>query len=293
MTHKQDKSRSKIVVGGVPEHFNLPWHLAIEQNAFDPLGVDLEFIEFRGGTGAMSRALRDGEIDIALLLTEGCVAELLKGNQSKIVKVYVASPLIWGIHVAADSEIKTIDQMRGRRYAISRFGSGSHLMAIVDAAERGWPIDELQFVSIRNLKGARETLAAHEADVFFWEKYTTSPIVCSGEFRRIGVRQTLWPAFVVCVREVCLDNQARLIRRILSIVDSFCAELMVHDNAIELISDRYGLRQELVEEWFALTKWEIGFSKPIEALETARDYLEKLDLVPKSEILTKDLWFDL
>jgi hypothetical protein len=54
------------------------------------------------GTGKMCQMLRDGETDIAVILTEGIVKDITAGNPSKIVQVYVDSPLIWGIHVAAN-----------------------------------------------------------------------------------------------------------------------------------------------------------------------------------------------
>ena len=37
----------------MPEHFNLPWHLAKERGLFEKHGVDVEFIEEPLGTGAM------------------------------------------------------------------------------------------------------------------------------------------------------------------------------------------------------------------------------------------------
>jgi sulfonate transport system substrate-binding protein len=40
-------------VGGVPEHFNLPWHLALEQGLFAKRGLDLTWIDVPNGTGAM------------------------------------------------------------------------------------------------------------------------------------------------------------------------------------------------------------------------------------------------
>jgi hypothetical protein len=40
--------------------------------------------------------------DIAVILTEGIV-KIIAAGASKIVQVYVESPLIWGIHVAANS----------------------------------------------------------------------------------------------------------------------------------------------------------------------------------------------
>ena len=224
-TNARFNEPTKIVVGGVPEHFNLPWHQAIEQDAFANIGVDVKFKTYHGGTGAMTRALRNGEVDVALLLTEGCVADLLNGNPSKIVKNYIQTPLIWGIHVGAESSIDSIEQMRGKRYAISRFGSGSHLMAIVDASERGWETDELKFKKIGNLKGARKALTTDEADIFFWEKYTTDPFVQSGEFRRIGIRETLWPAFVVCASESCIENNENQLRQVLEVINRFSTKL--------------------------------------------------------------------
>ena len=86
----------------------------------------------------MTAALAANELDVALLLCEGAVTNILRDHDHRLVKIYVASPLIWGIHVAADSDITTVDQIRDKVFAISRAGSGSHLIAIVDAAERGW-----------------------------------------------------------------------------------------------------------------------------------------------------------
>jgi TRAP-type uncharacterized transport system substrate-binding protein len=75
--------------------------------------------------------LRDGETDIAVI-TEGIVKISLL-EMSKIVQVYVQSPLIWGIHVAANSKYKTVSDLEDTKVAISRQGSGSQLMAYVNA----------------------------------------------------------------------------------------------------------------------------------------------------------------
>src|SRR5690606_33442108 len=90
-------------IGGVPEHFNLPWHLAIERGDFTSAGIDLKWTDYPGGTGAMCTDLRNGKIDLAVVLTEGMVADIAKGNPSHIIQLFVKSPLIWGIHVPAAS----------------------------------------------------------------------------------------------------------------------------------------------------------------------------------------------
>ena len=102
------------------------------------------------------------------------------------MSVYTESPLIWGIHVPASSRLRSVEELAGARYAISRRGSGSHLMAFVHARERGWPLDRLELVVVRDLKGAIDAFAQDGADVFFWEKFMTKPLVDDGRFRRVA-----------------------------------------------------------------------------------------------------------
>ena len=49
----------------------------------------------------MTKALNDGELDVAVLLTEGIVKDIACGGKNKIVGVFVSSPLCWGIHTGA------------------------------------------------------------------------------------------------------------------------------------------------------------------------------------------------
>ncbi len=277
-------------MGGVPEHFNLPLHLALEKNAFEVAGVDVRYQDFPGGTGAMTRGLKDNEIDVGIVLFEGAVANVLRGNAIKIVKVYVQSPLIWGVHVAAESSFKKIGDVRGGRYAISRNGSGSHLIAIVDASERGWKTDDMNFVKVGGLSGAREALPNGDADTFLWERYMTQPYVENGEFRRIGERIAPWPAFVVAVRENVLEQRASEIRKVFEVIDAECQELMSNPDATDLISARYELEPGEAREWFAHVRWHVGFDEPTEDLERVIGYLEQVGIVDTQGAQPADVW---
>lgn len=80
-------------IGFVPEHFSTPIHFA--QKYF---GLDAELIPFISGTGHMINALRAGEIDVGIGLTEGWVAGLGKDDTPgdggyRIVGTYVETPL--------------------------------------------------------------------------------------------------------------------------------------------------------------------------------------------------------
>jgi len=98
-------SITTLRIGGVPEHFNLPIHLAMERKLFETRGVAVEWTTFKGGTGQMTKALADGEVDMCILLTEGIVSSIVKGNTAKIISEYVTTPLTWGVHTGAKNTL--------------------------------------------------------------------------------------------------------------------------------------------------------------------------------------------
>ena len=42
-----------LQIGGVPEHFNLPWQLAAEQGLFAKKSLAINWHYYKGGTGEM------------------------------------------------------------------------------------------------------------------------------------------------------------------------------------------------------------------------------------------------
>ena len=170
----------------------------------------------------MTKALRDESIDVAILLTEGIVADLHRGNPSKSVGTYVGTPLTWGVHVPAGSPVRDVEGLRAdgapARYAVSRMGSGSHLMAVVDARSRGWePATALEVEIGGGLDGCRAAFrdggAAAQRLAFMWEKFTTKPYVDGGEFARIGECVTPWPCFLVAASDAALAFKGDRCRR--------------------------------------------------------------------------------
>ncbi|MBT8232107.1 MAG: ABC transporter substrate-binding protein [Saprospiraceae bacterium] len=247
----------KIRIGGVPEHFNLPIHLAIENGDFESRNVKVEWTTFSGGTGQMTKALRNDEVDLCVLLTEGIISDIIKGNKSKLISVYVKTPLCWGIHTGAKNELSNYKDIYDKKYGISRFGSGSHLMPIVDAKSQGQNLEEEQFHVIKNLEGALISLDNLETDVFYWEKYTTKPYVDSGRLKRIGEYVTPWPCFVIAATDKILEEQPENVIRVLRTIHDSCDHFMQNDKAIEMVSERYNQKLVDVERWFHSTEWAI------------------------------------
>ncbi|MEZ4931976.1 MAG: hypothetical protein R2788_07645 [Saprospiraceae bacterium] len=114
---------------------------------------------------------------------------------------------------------KMWEDMQGKRYAISRFGSGSHLMwpSWIRCSEAGRPTN-FQFCKIGNLTVARAAFAAGEADVFLWEKFMTKPYVDNGEFRRIGETTTPWPCFMIAARNERIRRSGKALKAMIEVI---------------------------------------------------------------------------
>jgi sulfonate transport system substrate-binding protein len=281
-----------VNIGGVPEHFNLAWYLGLKNGDFKAENINLRWHDYFGGTGEMCKGLRNGDIDMAVILTEGIVKDIIAGNPSKIVQVFVKSPLNWGIHVAHHSKFQSIDDLKGSRAAISRYGSGSHLMSYVNAENNNWDLEkDLKFEVIKNLEGAVEGLTEEKADYFMWEKFTTKPLVDNGTFRRIGNLPSPWPCFVIAVREEFLKTNLEDVKTILNIVNTTTEEFKDIPSIDRMIANRYEQEIEDVQEWLGLTEWsQNNISK--ETITKVQDELFALNIIPEKWNY-EDLVFDI
>ena len=229
--------------------------MAIEEGAFEERGIQLEWTDVPEGTGKMCQLLKDDEADLAIILTEGIIKSIIEGNPARIIQGYIASPLLWGIHVAATSPYKTLEDLKNKKTAISRFGSGSHLMAYVNAQNQGWDTNELQFEIVDTIDGAVEALENGQADYFMWEHFTTKPLVTKGIFRRIDDCPTPWPCFVIAASHKCLQEQPAIVRHVLEIINQYTSDFKRIPSIDRTLSNRYQQELEDIQNWLAITHW--------------------------------------
>jgi ABC-type nitrate/sulfonate/bicarbonate transport system substrate-binding protein len=247
----------QIDIGGVPEHFNLPWHLGIDHGIFKKNGVDLRWHEYNTGTGDMVKALASYELDAAVVLTEGIVQSILKGNSARIFDCFVQTPLHWGVHVNSSSFIQSAADLAKAKVAISRFGSGSHLMAAYFFEGLGQKLQPEDFVIVNNLEGARKALNEDGNLVFFWEQFTTQWLVNIGEFRRIAICPTPWPCFMLAVSQQAWAEKQEALISMFTIVQQQVRSMLQLDSLIAILADRYKMTSEEAEQWLLTVKWNV------------------------------------
>ena len=281
------KQMKRFKIGGVPEHFNLPWKLAIEERKLVDLGIELHWSDMTGGTGQMIKGLQTGTLDIAVLLTEGITKSILQGLDAKIVTVFVTTPLRWGIHVPYNSDIQTVKQLENQTFAISREGSGSHLMTYVRAKQEGWNLKELKFNVVGDVYGGLWALENNQAQAFLWEKYTTFPFTEQKKCRYIDEVVTPWPCFVIAVRSEVLAENKELLKSVFERVNQEAKAFKENPNAAEIIAWRYNLKLEQTQSWLSETDWNYDNSMMKDSIENVVNTLESLDLISAKE---KDNW---
>lgn len=267
-------------VAGVPEPYNLPWHLAMERGRFADSGIDVRWHTVPEGTGRMCQMLREDELDMAVLVTEGAVRDILNGGPHRIVSTFVESPLPWGVHVPARSDLRQPAQLKGVPFAISRHGSGSHIMAMLYAERLGWRPRAEDLVVVHNMEGAAARMASGDPLIFLWETYVTSRYVDAGVMRRVDEVRGDWPGFVIVAREDFARTQPTVVSQALGVLDRAVSGLGLSAHTVELVMRNAGFTAELAGEWLRHVRWEVG--RPgAGAFQPLIATLQDLGLVPE------------
>jgi len=269
-------------VGGVNEPFNLPWLKAFEANAFAPLGIEVTFTNYAGGTGALVGALENRMIDLATVLTEGGVTAIGRGSNIRLHSAFVASPLRWGIHISGKAAQKKVADLKGKKFAISRFGSGSELMAYELANQQDWKLKDSQFVEVGGIDGAVEALPKRKAHIFLWERFVTAPLVKQGVFKRVGEIPTPWPSFYTAARPALLDADRALIDSAVEIMMGHAAQLVDDpESTITEIVDRYGMSKRDARTWLGGVEWPSTVYVDTDVLTTVIARMHELGRIDK------------
>jgi sulfonate transport system substrate-binding protein len=268
-----------LKIGGVTEHFNLPWNIAVEQNKFTEAGVELDWKFFPGGTGVMTEALKTGELDLAILLTEGFVSAAAKGLKAKIVKEYITSPLGWGIFTGAKSQFYSVYNRLPKKYAISKLGSGSHLMAMIHAEQRGERVDAKDLIEVKSIDGAMQSLTDNETQIFYWEKYMTKAHVENGTVRMIGEFSAPWSSMLIIASDEALATKRSKIAKVLEVINTESERFVTSPQSVKLLTERFKLTEADAYTWLLSTVWSHDYSVRLLGLENAKQALLKIGSV--------------
>ena len=253
-----------ITVACVPEHFSQPlFELSQDSTAFSKEGLVLKLITSPGGTGQMIEFLETDKSDIAVALTEGIVLrainDLLHNTEDpiQILGSYVESPLIWSIAIHPNATYKSINDLKNARIGISRFGSGSHIMAFVMGLQNNWPKHNYTFVEMRDIKGLLNGMENNEIDCFLWERVTTKPYYDQKLLKMLDIVIAPWPAFCLATKKsLSISKASKFNIGVKQAIDTFVKDFQT--TGIAKIMENKQLHYPTatdIQDWFSNVKF--------------------------------------
>ncbi|KAJ2893694.1 hypothetical protein MKZ38_008318 [Zalerion maritima] len=258
-------SSTPLRVAFVPEHFSTP--LAWASKKF---GLDAILHPFPSGTGAMITALRSGEVDVAIGLTEGFIAGLGKEDIPgdggyRLMGTYVTTPLCWAILAgsggSSSSQISSVADLKRASIGVSRMGSGSHVMGYVLAHQQGWLTPETpepwaDTKILNNFSGLVEGVNNGTADFFMWETFTSGSAISRGEIKKVGEIYTPWSSWLVVSSTKIPAGDERVAEMFLKIDQGVKYFEDHQDEAVEHICNVMDYSPENAKKWLETVKFQ-------------------------------------
>jgi ABC-type nitrate/sulfonate/bicarbonate transport system substrate-binding protein len=149
----------KVATGVTPPSIhNIFLHVAYERGLFRDNGINVaEFIQLRGGPLAL-QAIASRQVDVAPADPEGLLAAALSGHP---IRGVAAPGARLAYKVAVRKDIRSIADLRGKPFAISRPGAISQYLLYPFLDSAGVARDAVQWLGVG---GALERLLALKAD---------------------------------------------------------------------------------------------------------------------------------
>lgn len=274
-------------MGGVPEHFNEPFHIAQQRGFFEKLNLNVEWQVIKEGSGAMLTALKNGDVDVIVGLTESIICDIAQGSDVRVIGTYVQSPLVWAISSGSQSPYNSVNDLKNSTIAVSRYNSGSHLMAAVLASQQGWDQDSLKYAEHGTFDKMCASCNANECSALMWETFMTKPYHDRGELKRIGELVSPWPSFLIAATTSTISSRLEELLQMFNVIQQAIGVFYAEPHVITSIVDKYHLQTQDAEEWYrrvkivgSLTLEENAIGKVLDALKTA-NILTNLDAIPK------------
>ena len=196
----------KLTVGYTPiSGAALPFFIAVEEKLFQKYGLEVSPV-FMGGSPLINSAILAGEFPIGYTGGGAIISSRLAGSDL----IAIASPLsVLTIDAWAKPEIKTVNDLRGKRIGVTRFGASTHFAALSMLDSAGIKSNEVVFIqnggvgeSLAALIGGRVDASLIGYPFGLRAKSAGFPLL----FRPMDSEYGLFPTAVIAARESWLKD---------------------------------------------------------------------------------------
>jgi len=141
--HAAQPDLVKLTAGYTPiTAATLPLFIAIDEKIFQKHGLEVVPVFF-GGTPLIVSAMMAGEFPIGLTGGGGIISSRLAGSDLTVIGSYLQVLTINGM---AKPEIKSINDLKGKKIAVSRIGASTYFAAVAMLDSRGMKPTDVLFI---------------------------------------------------------------------------------------------------------------------------------------------------
>jgi NitT/TauT family transport system substrate-binding protein len=139
-----------------------PLDIGIQTGIFAKHGLDIE-ASASAGDAKLQQLLTAGSVDIGIGSGPG-MAFSVKGVPAKAVAAMYGPPRNIAVMVGYDSDIKTVDDLKGRKLGATTVGSLTAWVGERINAKKGWGTNGITVVAIGGMPPARAAIKTHQID---------------------------------------------------------------------------------------------------------------------------------
>lgn len=159
-----EKPKATIAVGGKNLLYYLPLTIAEQKGFFKDEGLDLEIVDFAGGSKALA-AVVGGSADVVSGAFEHTVNMQFKGQAMRAFVLQGRAPqIVLGINPKTMPNFKSVADLKGKKIGVTAPGSSTNVMANFVLAKAGLKPSDVSIVGVGASNGAVAAMRSGNID---------------------------------------------------------------------------------------------------------------------------------
>ena len=181
------------------------------------VGLDMQQSALRGDA-QVQQALAAGSIDVAMASGPG-IGFLTKGVPAMVIAQLVTAPAYYALIVPANTTIKSMADLKGKKVAVSSVGSLTAWLTAQVAIKEGWPQSAITVVPLGDSKGEEAGAESGAVDAFVTGADTGYDMDVRGKGHVVMTFETLvshFPTNLLYARTDFLNQHPDTVKRFLT-----------------------------------------------------------------------------
>ncbi len=159
-------NKVKIAVGGKALYYYLPLSIAESMGYYKDEGLDVEIIDFQGGSRAL-QAVVGGSADVVSGAFEHTISMQMRRQSMQAFVLQGRAPqVVFAVNKKTMPNYKTIADLKGKKIGVTAPGSSSHAISLFVLASGGLKGSDVSFIGVGTGAAAVAAIRSGQIDAF-------------------------------------------------------------------------------------------------------------------------------